>query len=74
MSTLLQTELAALVFFIFMNKVGSNIIIKTIKKKILKNIFMIFDPFLTLGYVEMIKVFFAPHQRSPLPSPLSPNI
>ena len=65
MSTLLQTELAALVFFIFMNKVGSNIIIKTIKKKILKNIFVIFDPFLTLGYVEDIKVFVQPSDTVP---------
>ena len=37
-----------------------------IKKKIKKNIFMIFDPFLTLGYVEMIKVFLHPIDAVPL--------
>ena len=31
------------------------------KEKKKKNIFVIFDPFLTSGYVGMIEVFFAPH-------------
>ena len=36
-----------------------------IKEKNLKNIFVIFDPFLTLGYVEMIKVFLHPINAVP---------
>ena len=38
---------------------------KSLKKKFKKYIFVIFDPFQTLGYVEMIKVFLHPINAVP---------